>query len=877
MNHLVSFAITIITMMWALTAASADVPYKVYVDKDGVMRRSDSHAEVSYYGVNYTVPFAHAYRALDYLGVDHKAAIDRDVYHLSRLGFNAFRLHLWDVELSDSVGNLVENEHLDLLDYLIAALEKRGMKITLTAQTNFGNGYPERNTDPNHAYSYDYDKCSVHDNPRAIAAQERYVTRLLKHRNRYTGLTYASDPEIIALEINNEPCHSGTAKEVERYVDKMVRAVRKTGWDKIVLYNVSHNTWVTQAFYNTDIDGTTYQWYPLNLVAGHTRHGNYLPFVDEYDIPFASTVRNFDKKAKFVYEFDPADNLYSYLYPAMARSFRKAGFQWITQFAYDSIDMAWANSEYQTHFLNLAYTPRKALSMMIAAEAARKVGRYADYGKYPKDTVFGDFMVSARRDWSILNDGCRYFYTNSNDVNPKSPATLEQVAGWGNSPVVSYDGTGAYFLDRLADGVWRLEVMPDVVLTSDPFARPSLSKHVGEVFYRENAMTIHLPALGRGYRYKAVNEGNVRAGQALDGSMTVYPGVYLLAKEVNALEGHRGSDTFRNMRVGEYVAPRERYVSPVVVHTPQRIVEEGKTLSLRATVASTDMPDSVVVYPSDVSMWSDRNRLYTMKRVGVYEYETNIDITGDNKGKKDFSYNIVVFGKNNKVITTFPQGVSGTPLDWDFLGGESGTAPTATFYHTEIVNQEAPTVLFEAKENMDGTELSSVPSTWEGMQWNFVREFPIKDNTMRLDLGAISTDRRVVITKYVGDLTACRSARMDASAVHVSLGNVTGLTEMEVSLVNRDGFTYSATVPLDADEVVVPVSRLKLSPTLLCPDPYPVFLGREFVPDASSATPMADIADVEKIVLVFPQKKGDKGSVDIKGAWIGPHDGNTNH
>lgn len=39
--------------------------------------------EASFFGVNYTLPFAHAYRALGYLGLDRKAAIDKDVYHIT--------------------------------------------------------------------------------------------------------------------------------------------------------------------------------------------------------------------------------------------------------------------------------------------------------------------------------------------------------------------------------------------------------------------------------------------------------------------------------------------------------------------------------------------------------------------------------------------------------------------------------------------------------------------------------------------------------------------------------------------------------------------------------------------------------------------------
>ena len=164
--HLFPVAAAIIM---AGTAAFADtIPatdrqsYSIYVDSLGVMRRSDNNAEVSYYGTNYTVPFAHAYRALGYLDKDRKGAIRRDVSHMKRLGFNGFRLHLWDAELADSLGNLLDNDHLDLLDYLIAELERNGIDIVLTAQTNFGNGYPEKNVDTG-AFTYDFDKCRIHD------------------------------------------------------------------------------------------------------------------------------------------------------------------------------------------------------------------------------------------------------------------------------------------------------------------------------------------------------------------------------------------------------------------------------------------------------------------------------------------------------------------------------------------------------------------------------------------------------------------------------------------------------------------------------------------------------------------------------------------
>src|SRR5258706_11729072 len=116
----------------------------VFVDKQGVLRWTKNKSEASFFGVNYTVPFAYGYRSHKALGKDIRKAIEEDVYHLSRLGLDAFRVHIWDTEITDSLGNLLANEHLDLFDYLLQQLELRNIKIIVTPIAFWGNGYPER-------------------------------------------------------------------------------------------------------------------------------------------------------------------------------------------------------------------------------------------------------------------------------------------------------------------------------------------------------------------------------------------------------------------------------------------------------------------------------------------------------------------------------------------------------------------------------------------------------------------------------------------------------------------------------------------------------------------------------------------------------------
>jgi hypothetical protein len=814
------------------------------------MRRDDTKEEVSFYGTNYTVPFAHAYRTLGYLNVDRKEAIQRDVYHMARLGFNAFRLHLWDVELSDSLGNLLSNEHLDLLDYLIYQLEQRNISIVLTAQTNFGNGYPERNTDTG-AYSYDYDKCKIHDDASAQAKQARYLTQLVKHINPYTGRSLAADRSIIAIEINNEPCHSGTSAEVTRYINRMVKAIRSGKWSKPILYNVSHNRQVVDAYYKADIQGTTYQWYPIHLVAGHERKGNFLPFVDQYDIPF-SDVKGFDNKAKVVYEFDPADILYSYMYPAIARTFRKEGFQWITQFAYDPIDMAWANTEYQTHYLNLAYTPSKAISMKIAAEVTRNVKRGADYGKYPADTIFDNFRVSYKQDLSEYNNGKSFVYTNNTCSRPIDPAQLSEVVGVGSSPVVKYNGTGAYFLKRISPSVWRLEIMPDVILTKDPFEKPSLSRRVGEILYRNQDITIDLATLGDNYQYKAINNGNDRQGRANDKTFAAYPGVYLLSANQADIDACDINAKFDNIVLSEYVAPAPSNPELTVVHNSTSDIASGDILTIKAKAFGKNEPDSVLVYPADVSFWNDHNTIYNMVKVSEYDYEAQIRI----KGKKGFRYNIVAFADG--ISVTYPGAISGTPLDWDYNGTEH--------YSVNVFQSGDPIVLLEPAEN-DGSEFSTIPECWNNAYYRYLKQSPIARDAMHIHIAPTDDTTEALILKRVADRLSGHNDLNDDRKLIVSLANVSGCKSVRVSIVNSDGITFSTDVNTDKELCEINLSDFRLAPTPLAPSPYPVFLGRYFTPNKYDGTP--SWRDMEQIIVSFPDvEPGTELDADILGVWL---------
>jgi len=239
-------------------AQTLTIKSDVIVDDNGVMRWKNSNEEVKGFGLNYTVPFAHAFRSAQKMGIDPKEAIDNDVYHFSRLGFDLFRVHVWDTQISDTLGNLIQNEHLDTFDYLLKKLKEKNINFIITPIAFWGNGWPESDSySPGFSYKYGKDACLT--NPEAIKAQENYLAQFLNHVNPYTKVAYKNEPNIIAFEVSNEPHHRGNPKEVTKFIEGMVAAMQSTGTKKPIFYNITHAVQLNEAYFEAGIQGGTFQ------------------------------------------------------------------------------------------------------------------------------------------------------------------------------------------------------------------------------------------------------------------------------------------------------------------------------------------------------------------------------------------------------------------------------------------------------------------------------------------------------------------------------------------------------------------------------------------------------------------------------------------
>jgi len=879
MRYFLTLAAFVAVCPFSPHATANDRP-STFVDPAGVMRWTDSNAEVAQFGVNYTAPFAYSYRAHERLGIPIEKAIDADVYHFARLGFDAYRVHMWDREITDADGNLLRNEHLAAFDYLLAQLKRRGIKSILTP-LQFGNaGYPE----PGVAlpgFSSKYGKRGCLEDRASWPLQERYLAQLMDHVNPHTGVAYKNDPDILAFEICNEPGHFEHDLTVA-YINAMVGAIRAAGCAKPIFYNMSHGLPVHQAYLDADVQGGTFQWYPSNLVAGHEQHGNFLPYVDDYPIPFAKNEK-FHIEAKMIYEFDAADIGRAYIYPAIARTFRKAGFQFATQFAYDPMYLAPFNTEYQTHFLNLAYAPQKALGMKIAAEAFRHIPRGKDYGAYPENTSFEGVRVSYEQDLAELVTNQKFFYSNSTSSRPPAPEQLRQIAGYGNSVVVTYPGQGAYFLDRLDPDVWRLEVMPDAIWIRDPFEKPSPKKQVARIAWNEWPMQIVLPDLGVGFQAIGLNDGNDFSGNADDRTLTVHPGTYLLTRRGVSTKWNREAK-WGNLVLKEFAAPPASIDKTYVLHQPVGEATAGENLHLTATIVCPDVVENVelVAYPPQLPVRSDRRvpvdfraqpgagnapgtgtdgnenpRIFQMNRLSGFQYF--VEIPGSQLRPGTLRYHIVVKGSKGSI--TFPAEQPERPTDWDFYGEG---------WSTRIVSADAPILLFDAavdtkKITADHRDVrldlepSDQPGTSAVAFVTHDLDEPEHDSSFRF---------------YFKDKIAGRTARLGAAHNIVLYGK--SATDqpcpLQLALVTSDGIAYGGIVTVQPihGTYTLPISALKKVRSPNIPHGYPVFI---HFWSSIAADIDFDVSRVESVLVsvgpgIPPAEYGGAHGVNVERIWL---------
>ena len=518
------------------------------------------------WGVNYYAPFSLDYTSLVEDRADIHAVMREDVAHFRRLGVDLLRVHCFNRQISDEEGHFIDNEHVALMDELMALCASNGIRTVLTPIAWWWCGSrPEDRT----GFSARHEMRELTRDRNLWKVQARYLGEFAAHTNRFTGHRYADDPCVHAFELINEPLYDKwyPVGKITEYVNTLAAGLRSSGTKKPVFFNSWHDS--NAAVEVADVDGATANIFPTGLLGREELEGPQLSKVTKTTMcpeKFTRPIR------KMVYEFEAADTPGSYMYPAMARLFRHEGMEAAALFQYDPMRLADRNADWQTHYFNLVYTPAKAISFIIAGEAFRALPEGCTFETNAVRMSFGPFLVDAIRDLSQMITETAYMYSNDPVSPPIDVVRLKHVYGCGRSSVAASSGNGAYFLDRLAPGKWRLQLYPSVFRQENPYRGGTSKKCV--VLDDRIDFTVALPDLGPRT------------------TLTLNPGEYVLM---------RGSGDVVAERCEQSVDPAMRYVAPppdeVRPYAYLKAVEtqyrQGRAFDVRTEFVGTNQLDLV--------------------------------------------------------------------------------------------------------------------------------------------------------------------------------------------------------------------------------------------------------------------------------------------
>jgi hypothetical protein len=522
------------------------------------------------------------------------------------------------------------------------------------------------------------------------------------------------------------------------------------------------------------------------------------------------------------------------------------------------------NLGWQTHYLNLVYTPRKAMSAVIAAEAMHRLPRMRSYGPYPGNTRFGDFHVSYDDNLGELVARDALLYAGSTRSTPPDPAALRRIAGYGSSPVVTYEGQGIYFLDKVRAGVWRLEVYPDAVPVRDPFEPPNPDKIVTRAISRAWPMTLTLPDLGSAFTAQPITAGNSETERAVAGRFTVTPGVYVLSAagpvDVATLpkqDGHLG--------FAEYHAPPPDSLPPSVQSLAAPAYLAGRDAELRARVVDRTSPDSALLFIRPTAGGFYRG--FAMRPTGGYDYAATVPAATLRDGPHEFV--ITLFHRDSAV--TFPGGLPLVPWEWDYYEKAS--------WKLDVVDPGTPLLLFDPAADAPRLAFTRIGDAGRRGLFRVAMSGVTGRPVFHLELPVNTSGWSppdYTASLVIKDRVAARGETMaGADALHLRLRGLGPHQVLHLTLMEDDGTSWSAALPVDSgwSERSLPLSAFTIGRGVLLPQGFPgewnYWVGAAAGRGGSADHPRLD--HLERLQISLRREEGvavTPGNYGVEVEWI---------
>lgn len=509
--------------------------------KDGVLRTPDGKV-MTLWGINFQTPLSWEANRLAKAGVQKtadglNAVTDNNLNDVILMGATELRCHLTPADFTDSKGNLIENAYLDALDYLVSEAGKRNLFLSFAFVNHMGQSGPGKDWVGKGAKTWIIDQ-------ETVECTKNYVSQLLARKNKYNGIKYSENKDIAFWELINEPlmfsyselAESGyqnlyqewlksngltdssanykkyRTETVRNYIDSMVSLLRSVGDKHPVCWGLN---WHRYRNDNDDIfngvaeskaDIVAFCNYPGQDYV-EKDYSNY-----RYDFTNRSFTEWFNKygtlengygwthneefadKAVIAYEFETFFNQSAYLYPVQALFIRSLRGQSASMWTYTFNEIA--DKFGGSHFLNVRCTPAKAASFMVARKIFEST-RQGTSAAIADEMKSADYRISKEHNAAVYSDN-EYYCTSGETASGWSGITpsknVRHIYGIGDSPLVTYSGTGLYFIDQTSECL-SVTLMPDVKVVGDQFMKSDYKTVVTELDYnKENTLSINLDA-----------------------------------------------------------------------------------------------------------------------------------------------------------------------------------------------------------------------------------------------------------------------------------------------------------------------------------------------------------------------------------------------
>lgn len=500
MNFLPTNGLVVIAVIWFVFSVTADAQpssgFQSVSIRDGTLYFEDG-SEVALWGVNFQAASSAEYELMQarqlfrpFIYSEYQQMIKESFDELELLGVEIIRLTLSAGDFADAEANLVENDWLRSLDFIMKEAQRRGIYIYLALHDHDSEGAIED------SFVRRFKGEEILFVEAAQQLIKRYFKQLLNRSNPYDGnRRYKDNPALLILEPLHHPAcptredvrlhcpsveqlyqgwlkqsqYEDTEKNFKEFrqththdfIKQMIHFFQKEkvkmamSWDLGEMAGKEADTTEAfQAFWDSGNRLYSFSFYPGREMlqerggrTGYLGENNYLPFFKEcmlegHFLGWQLEERFRRHHARIVSGFEAVANHNPAAYPAMAHLFRSLGVQVATQWSYRP-------SGYARYFsgpynFNLKTTPRKAAGFMVAGKIFKRVPRFAPYHTTETDGDIKDygFYSFSRAASAYAGNDMLIYAGKTQAVDVPVADKLRYIAGSGSSPIVQYEGEG---------------------------------------------------------------------------------------------------------------------------------------------------------------------------------------------------------------------------------------------------------------------------------------------------------------------------------------------------------------------------------------------------------------------------------------------------